>query len=69
MMQFHGFLCIDISFHTTAQDTQQKLVPLTASGFITTNAFPGMSVADYGENARENWKKDLYYYMIYKSSV
>ena len=56
-------------FITTAQNTQQKLVPLTASGFITIDTFPGMSVADYGENARENWKKDPYYYMIYKSSV
>ena len=50
MMQFHGFLCIDISSHATAQDTQQKLVSLTASGFIMTNAFPVMSAADYGEN-------------------
>ena len=57
MMISRFFLCIDISFHTTAQDTQQKLVPQTASGFIMTNAFPGMSVADYGENARKIGKR------------
>ena len=59
MMQFHGFFMKRhfFSHNCTGHPTETRT--LTASGFLMTNTFPGMSVADYVENLAKHvflWK-------------